>query len=151
MTITLALPEEDQLYIQIHPLITIDREDKVILCNGVRIRLTALEYAIIECLVDTWLSSPHHCGWCSLSRLVKEVYPPRYKKEKGTGKLQRVPDPVDKEAAVQKAVSRIRLKVTAVPGPGCPTMIECRTGHGYRLVSSHASSIDRSASSAGNY
>jgi hypothetical protein len=60
------------------------------------------------------------------------VYPPRYKKEKGTGKLQRVPDPVDKEAAVQKAVSRIRSKVTSVGG--YPTMIECRTGYGYRLV-----------------
>ena len=132
MAISFALPEEEAFYIQIHPLITIDREDKVILCNGVRIRLTALEYAIIECLLDTWLSSPHHCGWCPLSRLVKEVYPPRYKKDKRTGKSQRVPDPVDKEAAVQKAVSRIRSKVSTVPG--CPTMIECRTGHGYRLV-----------------
>jgi hypothetical protein len=141
MAINFTLPEEEAFYIQIHPLITIDREDKVILCKGVRIRLTALEYAIIECLVDTWLSSPHHCGWCSLSRLVKEVYPPRYKKEKGTRKLQRVPDPVDKEAAVQKAVSRIRSKVSAVPG--CPTMIECRTGHGYRLVSSHTSSPNK--------
>ncbi len=126
MAINFTTPEEEAFYIQIHPLITIDREDKVILCKGVRIRLTALEYAIIECLVDTWLSS---------------LYPPRYKKEKGNGKLQRVPDPVDKEAAVQKAVSRIRSKVSAVPG--CPTMIECRTGHGYRLVSSHTSSPNK--------
>jgi hypothetical protein len=141
MAITLALPEEEALYIQIHPLITIDREDKVILCNGVRLRLTALEYAIMECLVDTWLSSPHHRGWCPMSRLVKEVYPLRYKKDKVTGKLQRVPDPVDKENAVQKAVSRIRSKVTSVLS--YPTMIECRTGHGYRLVSSHASSQNK--------
>lgn len=132
MALPLPYPDDEHLYIHITADVTIDREDRVIIVKGKRIYFPPLEYAVINCLVETYLETKSHRLWCSPRDIAKKVYTPRYRKDSKSGKTKRLPEPVNKEDAVRKIICHIRKRIADVV-PDCPDFIECRPGHGYRL------------------